>query len=143
MYSKYSEIKGLPLILASAYLPIGAVGSVICTARFSKPLHDFYNRMSTKSWGVVPKTTKLGETLWTPSLQSATPYIGIPIREENRATVFETRKAGIEILQKILRENYLSKGVHAVLAGIPTNSYPKYKYAIFVENDFLREIPPE
>lgn len=66
-------------------------------------------------------------------------YRGIPIREKNRCTVWEFRRAGIEMLQKILKENYLDKGVQAVLFGV-YDSPERCKYAIFVRDNFLREV---
>jgi len=64
----------------------------------------------------------------------------IHICEANRATTYEFRKSGIEILQKILHDNYLSKGVDAVLYGI---AGPEPKYAIFLTSGFLREVEPD
>ena len=62
----------------------------------------------------------------------------INIQEKNRATIYEWRREGIEILQKILRENYLRKGIRAVLFGIHDTKV--IKYAIFVQDNFLKEI---
>jgi hypothetical protein len=64
---------------------------------------------------------------------------GITIKEENRATVWEYRRAGIEILQKILRENYLYKGVPAVLFGV-WESPEVVKYAVFCRDGWLKEV---
>jgi hypothetical protein len=66
---------------------------------------------------------------------------GIPIREENRATVFEFRKEGIEALQSYLRQQYTRKGVHAVLFGIEGNN--DIKYAVFVRPGFLKNVDEE
>lgn len=66
---------------------------------------------------------------------------GIPIREENRATVFEFRKEGIQVLQKLLREQYLRKGVNAVLFGI--EGAVDIKYAIYVQSGFLKPVEDE
>lgn len=67
-------------------------------------------------------------------------YRLIHICEETRATTYEFRRAGIEILQKILEDNYLSKGVDAVLYGI---AGPEPKYAVFVQSGWLREVEPD
>lgn len=67
---------------------------------------------------------------------------GVTISEENRATVYETRKEGIEMLRKIWWENYAAKGVQAVLFGIWYGEN-QVKYAIFVEDNFLREVDEE
>ena len=64
-------------------------------------------------------------------------YRGIWIRDENRATVFEFRKAGIEVLRKIA-VGYNAKGVKAVLYG--TQSSNGHKYAVYVQDGFLREV---
>ena len=64
----------------------------------------------------------------------------IHICEANRATTYEFRKSGIELLQKILQDNYLSKGVDAVLYGI---AGPEPKYAVFVESGWMREVEPD
>jgi hypothetical protein len=66
-------------------------------------------------------------------------YRGITIKEENRATTWEFRRSGIEMLQKILKENYLDKGVHAVLFGV-YDSPDTVKYAIFCRDGFLRHV---
>jgi hypothetical protein len=62
----------------------------------------------------------------------------IPIREENRATVWEFRKEGIEILMKIAREQYTKKGIHCTLFGIDEGN--DIKYAVFVRPRFLTEV---
>lgn len=68
---------------------------------------------------------------------------GIPIQEKNRATVYEFRKAGIEVLQKITRENYIEKGVQAVLFGILDEDAGLHKYAVFVQSGFLQNVEEE
>lgn len=64
---------------------------------------------------------------------------GIKVVEKNRATVFEDRKEGIEILLRIRDNNYRKKNVSAVLVGI-SEGCSDPKYAVFVEPDFLIEI---
>ena len=68
----------------------------------------------------------------------------IRIIEKNRATVWETRKQGISLLQNWVL-HYLRTGINAVLAGVPTNSTngPQYKYAVFVADGFLTDIPDD
>lgn len=63
---------------------------------------------------------------------------GIPIREENRATVWEFRKEGIEVLMKLAREQYTKKGVRCTLFGIEEGK--NIKYAVFVQPRFLKEV---
>ena len=70
-------------------------------------------------------------------------YFKIPILEKNRATGWEFRKEGIETLLKICRENYISKGVRAIVFGVDEGNGAAIKYAIFVQNGFLREVTEE
>lgn len=64
---------------------------------------------------------------------------GIPIVEENRATVFEEFREGIETLVKIRDENYRDKNVGAVVVGVQEGvKIPKY--AVFVESGFLIDV---
>lgn len=67
---------------------------------------------------------------------------GVEISEENRATCYETRREGIEVLQRICWNNYVRKGVDAVLFGVSCGA-DRYKYAVFVRSGFLRELNPE
>lgn len=60
---------------------------------------------------------------------------GIPIIEDNRATVWEFRKEGIEILMKLAREQYTKKGVNCILFGIDAGK--DIKYAVFVQSRWL------
>jgi hypothetical protein len=64
---------------------------------------------------------------------------GILIDERNRATTWEKRRADIEVLLDIQRNNYRRKGIKAVVFGVPRGQ-DKY-YAVFVQNGFLREVP--
>jgi hypothetical protein len=85
--------------------------------------------MTRKSWAdrAGIKTGVIGESV-----------DGIPIRESNRASVWEFRKEGIEILQRLAREQYTRKGVRCTLFGVRDGS--TIKYAIFVENGFLKDV---
>jgi hypothetical protein len=67
---------------------------------------------------------------------------GINITESNRATVYEDRREGIESLLNIARENYRKKGVNAVVFGVWYGA-DKLKYAVFVQNNFLKEVGAE
>jgi len=62
---------------------------------------------------------------------------GITIREANRATRFEYYASEIVILAKIAKENYLDKGINAVLVKVPTKHRPFHKVAVYVEEGFL------
>jgi hypothetical protein len=64
---------------------------------------------------------------------------GVWIDEENRASVFEFRKEGIQLLLKICRDNYTRKNVRAIVFGVQHDG-PETKYAIFVERKFLRPV---
>lgn len=89
-----------------------------------------------KTWAdnIGIKTGVVGETI-----------DGVLICEGNRATVFEYHRAGIEILLRITRQNYLRKSVPAVLCGIPTFNpeLPNFKYAVYVRSGFLRDVPED
>jgi hypothetical protein len=61
---------------------------------------------------------------------------GIPIKEENRASVWEFRKEGIEALLHIMQKSYRDKKVKAVIFGIDEGQ-ANIKYAIFVQSGFL------
>jgi hypothetical protein len=67
---------------------------------------------------------------------------GITIAEKNRATGWEHRRAGIEVLQKICRESYRKKGVNALVFGV-YDGPDVIKYAVFVQNGFLTEMDDE
>jgi hypothetical protein len=67
----------------------------------------------------------------------------IHICEETRATTYEFRNAGVQVLQKILTDNYLSKGIDGVLYGIASSTNRDTKYAIFLASGFLREVEPD
>ena len=62
---------------------------------------------------------------------------GVPINEENRASVWEFRKEGVESLRELLRKSYIKKGIRAVLFGVH-NGPDTIKYAIFVQSGFLK-----
>lgn len=70
---------------------------------------------------------------------------GIPILEKNRATVWEFRRSGIEILQQICQKNYRDKRINAIVFGIeecretnmPGAFVETVKYAVFCESGFL------
>jgi hypothetical protein len=64
---------------------------------------------------------------------------GIRIAEENRATGWEFRRAGIETLRKMCRDNYQLKGVRATVFGVHDGP-DTIKYAIFVQDNFLTEV---
>jgi hypothetical protein len=85
----------------------------------------------TKSFSVIAHKAKLGATVR-----------DVRVVEKNRATTWETRKQGITILQSWVA-HYLNTGVNAILAGVPTNSKPPYKYAVFVQEGFLTDIPDD
>lgn len=72
------------------------------------------------------------------SFLPANPAQAIKICEANRQSTWEFRRDGVQILQTILNESFLSKGVHAVLVGVYSNA--GIKYAIFVEEGFLTPI---
>jgi hypothetical protein len=85
-----------------------------------------------KSWADIQgiKTGVIGETI-----------DGVLISEANRATVFEFYREGIETLRRMARDNYLRKGVKAVLVGTPTgNPAFSHKYAVYVISGFLRNV---
>jgi hypothetical protein len=63
---------------------------------------------------------------------------GIHIREENRATVWEFRREGIEELQRIMISQYKSKGVRCTLFGIDDGK--NIKYAVFLQSGFLKKV---
>jgi hypothetical protein len=63
---------------------------------------------------------------------------GIKIHEDNRATVWEFRREGIEELQRIMINQYKSKGVGCTLFGVDNGT--TIKYAVFVENNFLIKV---
>lgn len=65
---------------------------------------------------------------------------GVTICEDNRATTWEFRQDGIELLRKILHENYLQKGVKAVLFGVDEDGHSAIKYAVFVRSGFLTPV---
>jgi hypothetical protein len=68
-------------------------------------------------------------------------YRGIPITEQNRVSnwVFSSHgKARLETLQKVLTNNYLDKGVRAVLFGVHDGP-ETIKYGIFVQPSFLEQ----
>jgi len=65
----------------------------------------------------------------------------INIQEENRATVWEFRRAGIEGLLSLMQKAYTSKGIGAVLVGIERGE--QVGYAVFVEDDFLTDVGEE
>lgn len=62
-------------------------------------------------------------------------FCNILIKEENRASVWEFRKDGIEVLMKLARQQYTLKGVNCTLFGIDEGR--DIKYAIFVESNWL------
>jgi len=84
-----------------------------------------------KSWAdtVGIPTGVLGEVLSS----------GVRIAEENRATVWEFRRAGIEVLRKMCKDNYKAKGVNAVVFGVYEGP-ETVKYAVFVQDGFLTEV---
>lgn len=77
---------------------------------------------------------------------------GISIMESNRATVYETTEEGVNCLKAYMVNNYITKGVKAVLFGITISPFcqeqgwedkstqPEVKYAVFVQNGFLKEV---
>lgn len=66
---------------------------------------------------------------------------GITIAERNRATVYEFRKEGIQQLQHYMRTHYTGhkNRVNAILFGVHFG-YDEIKYAVFVEDGFLKEV---
>lgn len=64
---------------------------------------------------------------------------GIPITEENRATVYEFYRPGAEILAQYMEKSYTSKGVRAALVAVKHPSLG-HRYAVFVEPGFLTAI---
>jgi len=66
---------------------------------------------------------------------------GIPIVEDNRATVYEQHVEGAAQLQKYMQTNYINKGVRAVLVGVVKND--NLRYAVYVQPGFLRATEPE
>jgi hypothetical protein len=62
----------------------------------------------------------------------------IPIREDNRASVWEFRKDGISTLLNIMRSQYRDKGVNCTMFGIDDGK--SIKYAIFVQPGFLKKV---
>ncbi len=62
----------------------------------------------------------------------------IPIKEDNRASVWEFRKEGIEVLMKLAKQQYTMKGVNCTLFGIDEGK--DIKYAIFVEPRWLTPV---
>lgn len=62
----------------------------------------------------------------------------IPIYEENRATVWEFRKEGIEVLIALAKQQYTMKGIRCTLFGIDEGK--DIKYAVFVEPRFLIDV---
>lgn len=62
----------------------------------------------------------------------------IPIREDNRASVWEFRKDGIETLLRIMHSQYRDKGVNCTMFGIDDGK--SIKYAIFVQPGFLKKV---
>lgn len=66
---------------------------------------------------------------------------GIVIKEDNRATVWEYRKEGIEELQRLMISQYKDKKVRCTLFGIDDGK--NIKYAVFVQNGFLRKVEDE
>jgi len=62
---------------------------------------------------------------------------GITIAEENRATVYEDRREGVEFLTLWYR-HYRSKGTKCVLFGV--HEPDRIKYAVFVQPGFLRKV---
>jgi len=67
---------------------------------------------------------------------------GITLSENNRATVYERGWEGVAQLHQYMQNNYIQKGVRAVLVGIRGNSRD-IKYAVFVQDDFLCYTNPE
>jgi hypothetical protein len=66
-------------------------------------------------------------------------YFNIPILEVNRATGWEFRREGVEILLKMCRENYILKGVRAIVFGVQ-EGISATKYAVFVQSGFLKQV---
>lgn len=66
---------------------------------------------------------------------------GILITEDNRASVWEFRREGIEVLQQIMISQYKNKGVRCTLFGIDDGK--TIKYAIFLQNGWFRKIEDE
>jgi hypothetical protein len=62
---------------------------------------------------------------------------GVTIKEENRATGWEFRRDGIEVLLKIAKESYIKKGIKAVVFGVDGDGKTAIRYAVFVQDGFL------
>lgn len=72
---------------------------------------------------------------------------GVNITEENRATIYEERKAGIQELLGYQQSNYTKKGVKSVIYGVrlPIGTRGEHRtilskhiyYAIFCEDGFI------
>lgn len=69
-------------------------------------------------------------------------YQGVRISEENRATVYESRREGIEQLRDYLHNNYRRKGIKAVIFGIHRPG-DRIEYAVFCEDNFIRNATEE
>lgn len=65
-------------------------------------------------------------------------YGKVLIREENRQSTWETKPEDVRILQGI-RDGFLKKGIEAVLFAKDAPSSQRTKYAVFVEDGFLKD----
>lgn len=99
---------------------------------------------STPSSPYIAKT-RIGKIEWVRDVRSKGQYMtAITISEANRATEWCKTKADVEILTRILNQNYLAKNVNAILAAVtktnPSTDKRHTEYAVFVQSGFLTDI---